>query len=114
MRHLRAGSLRAGQLPVAPERSVGVRPNLGSPVALHLRAMNMLYEAIKKRGSMVIVPSSEVETMGLGWKARESGVIGHETLAYNLRGSGGRGYLRAGAPSDGLSGRLGQIGRAHV
>ena len=34
--------------------------------ALHLRAMNMLYEAIKERGSMVIVPSSAVETMGLG------------------------------------------------
>jgi len=38
----------------------------GNPVALHLRAMNMLYEAIKERGSMVIVPSSVVETMGLG------------------------------------------------
>lgn len=39
---------------------------LNNPVALHLRAMNMLYEAIKERGSMVIVPSSAVETMGLG------------------------------------------------
>ncbi len=38
----------------------------GNPVALHLRAMNMLYEAIKEKGSMVIVPSSAVETMGLG------------------------------------------------
>jgi regulator of protease activity HflC (stomatin/prohibitin superfamily) len=37
-----------------------------NPTALHLRAMNMLYEAIKERGSMVIVPSSAVETMGLG------------------------------------------------
>ena len=37
-----------------------------NPVALHLRAMNMLYEALKERGSMVIVPSSAVETMGLG------------------------------------------------
>src|SRR5579864_28321 len=37
-----------------------------NPVALHLRAMNMLYEAIKERGAMVIVPSSAVETMGLG------------------------------------------------
>lgn len=36
------------------------------PTALHLRAMNMLYEAIKERGAMVIVPSSVVETMGLG------------------------------------------------
>jgi regulator of protease activity HflC (stomatin/prohibitin superfamily) len=38
----------------------------GNPVALHLRAMNMLYEAIKEKGAMVIVPSSAVETMGLG------------------------------------------------
>jgi regulator of protease activity HflC (stomatin/prohibitin superfamily) len=37
-----------------------------NPGALHLRAMNMLYEAIKEKGSMVIVPSSAVETMGLG------------------------------------------------
>jgi regulator of protease activity HflC (stomatin/prohibitin superfamily) len=37
-----------------------------NPVALHLRAMNMLYEAVKERGAMVIVPSSAVETMGLG------------------------------------------------
>jgi regulator of protease activity HflC (stomatin/prohibitin superfamily) len=39
---------------------------LDNPMALHLRAMNMLYEAIKEKGSMVIVPSSAVETMGLG------------------------------------------------
>jgi regulator of protease activity HflC (stomatin/prohibitin superfamily) len=37
-----------------------------NPTALHLRAMNMLYEAIKERGSLVIVPSSAVETMNLG------------------------------------------------
>ena len=46
-----------------------------NPVALHLRAMNMLYEAIKERGSMVIVPSSVVETMGLG------GMLGTTALA---------------------------------
>jgi regulator of protease activity HflC (stomatin/prohibitin superfamily) len=39
---------------------------VNNPTALHLRAMNMLYEAIKEKGSMVIVPSSAVETMGLG------------------------------------------------
>jgi regulator of protease activity HflC (stomatin/prohibitin superfamily) len=37
-----------------------------NPIALHLRAMNMLYEAIKEKGSTIIVPSSAVETMGLG------------------------------------------------
>jgi regulator of protease activity HflC (stomatin/prohibitin superfamily) len=37
-----------------------------NPGALHLSAMNMLYEAIREKGAMVIVPSSVVETMGLG------------------------------------------------
>ncbi|MBZ5633086.1 MAG: slipin family protein [Acidobacteriia bacterium] len=48
-----------------------------NPVALHLRAMNMLYEAIKEKGAMVIVPSSAVETMGLG------GMLATTTLAKN-------------------------------
>jgi regulator of protease activity HflC (stomatin/prohibitin superfamily) len=38
----------------------------GNEVALHLRAMNMVYEGLRHKGSMVIVPSSAVETMGLG------------------------------------------------
>ena len=47
-----------------------------NPVALHLRAMNMLYEAIKERGSMVIVPSSAVETMGLGGSLATASLAG--------------------------------------
>lgn len=47
-----------------------------NPVALHLRAMNMLYEAIKERGSMVIVPSSAVETMGLGGTLASASLAG--------------------------------------
>jgi regulator of protease activity HflC (stomatin/prohibitin superfamily) len=49
-----------------------------NPIALHLRAMNMLYEAIKEKGSMVIVPSSAVETMGLG------GMMGMASIKNNL------------------------------
>jgi regulator of protease activity HflC (stomatin/prohibitin superfamily) len=37
-----------------------------NPAALHLRAMNMVFEGLKQKGSMVIVPSTAVETMGLG------------------------------------------------
>jgi regulator of protease activity HflC (stomatin/prohibitin superfamily) len=37
-----------------------------NPTALHLRAMNMLYEGLKERGTMVIVPSSAIDTMNLG------------------------------------------------
>ena len=52
-----------------------------NPVALHLRAMNMLYEAIKEKGSMVIVPSSAVETMGLG------GLLGTAALSGSTGGA---------------------------
>ncbi len=37
-----------------------------NPVALHLRGMNMLYEGLKEKGSMVIVPSSALDSMNLG------------------------------------------------
>ena len=37
-----------------------------SPTALHLRAINMLYEGMKDKGSLIIVPSSALETMNLG------------------------------------------------
>ena len=46
-----------------------------NPGALHLRGMNMLYEAIREKGAMVIVPSSAIETMGLG------GTLATTTLA---------------------------------
>jgi uncharacterized membrane protein YqiK len=37
-----------------------------NPVAMHLRGMNMLFEGLKEKGSMIIVPSSALETMNLG------------------------------------------------
>jgi len=37
-----------------------------NPTALHLRAMNMLFEGLKERGATIIVPSSAVDTMNLG------------------------------------------------
>ncbi|MFN3742118.1 MAG: slipin family protein [Anaerolineales bacterium] len=37
-----------------------------NPTALHLRAMNMLFEGLKEKGALIIVPSSAVETMNLG------------------------------------------------
>jgi regulator of protease activity HflC (stomatin/prohibitin superfamily) len=39
---------------------------INNPTALHLRAMNMLFEGLKENGAMVIVPSSAVDTMNLG------------------------------------------------
>ena len=58
--------LGTAETEIADKFSQASRVYENNPTALHLRAMNMLYEAIKEKGSMVIVPSSAVETMGLG------------------------------------------------
>lgn len=50
---------------------------VNNPTALHLRAMNMLFEGLKEKGALVIVPSSAVETMSLG------GMSGLVSLAQN-------------------------------
>jgi regulator of protease activity HflC (stomatin/prohibitin superfamily) len=60
------GALAQAETEIADKFDQAASTYQHNPVALHLRAMNMLYEAIKERGSMVIVPSSAVETMGLG------------------------------------------------
>jgi regulator of protease activity HflC (stomatin/prohibitin superfamily) len=39
---------------------------ISNPTALHLRAMNMLFEGLKEKGALVIVPSSAIDTMNLG------------------------------------------------
>jgi regulator of protease activity HflC (stomatin/prohibitin superfamily) len=64
-----------------------------NPVALHLRGMNMLYEAVKERGSTIIVPSSAVESMNLG------GLAGITSLARS--GGGGAPASGAGRPGGG-------------
>lgn len=64
------------------EASIAYKDN---PTALHLRAMNMLFEGLKEKGAMVIVPSSAVDTMNLG---ALSGMI---ALAQNgTRGDNGK------------------------
>jgi membrane protease subunit (stomatin/prohibitin family) len=50
---------------------------INNPTALHLRAMNMLFEGLKEKGALVIVPSSAVDTMNLG------GISGMVSLAQN-------------------------------
>jgi regulator of protease activity HflC (stomatin/prohibitin superfamily) len=46
-----------------------------NPTALHLRAMNMLYEGLKEKGALMLIPSSAVESMGMG------GLMGSAALA---------------------------------
>jgi regulator of protease activity HflC (stomatin/prohibitin superfamily) len=58
--------LGAAEVQVSEKFAEASRVYESNPGALHLRAMNMLYEAIKEKGAMVIVPSTAIETMGLG------------------------------------------------
>jgi len=51
---------------VAQKFGEAAKTYMNNPVALHLRAMNMLYEGLKENSTIVIVPSSAVETMQLG------------------------------------------------
>ena len=51
---------------VAEKFGEAAKTYANDPVALHLRAMNMLYEGLKANSTIVIVPSSAVETMQLG------------------------------------------------
>ena len=51
---------------VAEKFGEAAKTYVNNPVALHLRAMNMLYEGLKQNSTIVIVPSSAVDTMQLG------------------------------------------------
>ena len=54
-----------------------------NPTALHLRAMNMLYEGLKEKGALMLVPSTAVESMGMG------GLIGAAALRQRTLTGGG-------------------------
>jgi regulator of protease activity HflC (stomatin/prohibitin superfamily) len=58
--------LGTAETEIAAKFVEAARPYLNNPVAVHLRAMNMLYEGLREKGSMIIVPSTAVETMNLG------------------------------------------------
>jgi regulator of protease activity HflC (stomatin/prohibitin superfamily) len=54
-----------------------------NPTALHLRAMNMLYEGLKEKGALMLIPSSAVESMGMG------GLMGAAALRQSSLTGGG-------------------------
>ena len=58
--------LGESELQVAEKFGAAAKTYAKDPIALHLRAMNMLYEGLKTNSTIVIVPSSAVETMQLG------------------------------------------------
>jgi SPFH domain/Band 7 family protein len=54
-----------------------------NPTALHLRAMNMLYEGLKEKGALMLIPSSAVESMGMG------GLLGAAAMRQQSLAGGG-------------------------
>ena len=67
--------LGTAETEIASKFVEAARPYQNNPVAIHLRAMNMLYEGLKEKGAMMIIPSSAVESMGMG------GLMGAAALA---------------------------------
>ena len=74
---------------VAEKFAEAAKTYADDPIALHLRAMNMLYEGLKQNSTIVIVPSSAVESMQLG------GLAGMTALTMGL------GQERANGHKDG-------------
>ncbi len=69
--------LGESEMQIASSFAEASRAYADNPTALHLRAMNMLFEGLKEKGALVIVPSSAVDTMNLG------GLSGMVALAQN-------------------------------
>ena len=58
--------LGQAEVEIANSFEIAARSYRDNPTALHLRAMNMLYEGLKEKGALMLVPSSAVESMGMG------------------------------------------------
>ena len=58
--------LGESELQIAASFAEASKAYINNPTALHLRAMNMLFEGLKEKGALVIVPSSAVDSMNLG------------------------------------------------
>ncbi len=77
--------LGESEMQIAASFSEASQAYIHNPTALHLRAMNMLFEGLKEKGALVIVPSSAVDTMNLG------GLSGMVALARNNAAEEGKG-----------------------
>jgi regulator of protease activity HflC (stomatin/prohibitin superfamily) len=58
--------LGQAEVEIAKSFETAARSYHDNPTALHLRAMNMLYEGLKEKGALMLVPSTAVESMGMG------------------------------------------------
>jgi regulator of protease activity HflC (stomatin/prohibitin superfamily) len=75
--------LGEAEMEIAHSFEVAARVYQDNPTALHLRAMNMLYEGLKEKGALMLVPSTAVESMGMG------GLLGAAALQQARLAGGG-------------------------
>ncbi len=76
--------LGQAEMEIAHSFSEAAKAYHDDPTALHLRALNMLYEGLKEKGALMLIPSSAVESMGMG------GLLGAAALRQqSLTGGGG-------------------------
>lgn len=84
--------LGEAELAIANSFAEAAKSYQNNPTALHLRAMNMLYEGLKEKGALMLIPSSAVESMGMG------GLMGAAALRQsNLVGGEGNGSIGSSA-----------------
>jgi hypothetical protein len=83
---------------VAEKFGEAAKTYINNPVALHLRAMNMLYEGLKQNATIVIVPSTAVESMQLG------GLAGLTALSMGIGQEGAKDGKTPRIAPDGASG----------
>jgi regulator of protease activity HflC (stomatin/prohibitin superfamily) len=74
--------LGQAEVEIAHSFETASRSYIDNPTALHLRAMNMLYEGLKEKGALMLVPSTAVESMGMG------GLLGAAALRQQTLASG--------------------------
>jgi len=77
--------LGQAEMEIADSFAKAARSYHDNPTALHLRAMNMLYEGLKEKGALMLVPSSAVESMGMG------GLLGAAALRQQTLAAGNAG-----------------------
>jgi regulator of protease activity HflC (stomatin/prohibitin superfamily) len=82
--------LGQAELEIAHSFQEAAKAYHNNPTALHLRAMNMLYEGLKEKGALMLIPSSAVESMGMG------GLMGAAALQQQALTGGGN----AAAPQE--------------
>jgi regulator of protease activity HflC (stomatin/prohibitin superfamily) len=73
--------LSEAEVEIAKSFETAAESYRNNPMAVQLRAMNMLYEGIKERGALMVVPSSAVEALGTG------GLMGLAAMGQQLAGT---------------------------